>query len=200
MGNIKSIVYYFKSCAISGIPFDTFLFNKGATGKEKFMRILYALFPQIEDAKAAVEELIEEGFSEQQMNAVVQELVAKNNLDIKRHEVTVKKSSQIGNTEVRGLQSLLGGVMPVTVSDTGSLFAAGEVAATLVKAAAALHNGALKSALQDFQIPAQQATAYQQGIQRGGLLFWLRTDTQGLYKAQSIVERHLATNILSLPF
>lgn len=163
------------------------------------MRIIYALFRRIEDAKEAVDRLLEQEFSEDQMNAVVQEDTAKIYLDIRKHQIATEKTSKIGNREVRGLESMLGGMHAITVSDVGPVFASGNVATTLIKAAAALNNGALKAALMDFQIPPGLASEYQRGILEGGLLFWIRTDQQSAYNAIAILEQCQATNLVSLP-
>lgn len=163
------------------------------------MKIIYALFYQIENAISVVDRLMQQGASIDQMNAVVQQSVAKLHLKITNHLVASKKSCGKGEPLLSGLECLLGGVMPLTVSDLGSVYAGGKEATMLIKTAAALNNGAFYGALKDFQIPQDLAADYKKGVQSGALLFWIRTSKQAVYEFQKTFELYQAQKMLIIP-
>ena len=164
------------------------------------MKTVFALFTEIDNAKEAVYRLLSLGFEEKQINAVIQETVAKDFLDIRRHEVTVEKTDALGSKEKSGLESLLGGRQAVKTPDCGNIYAAGESAAILAKTAAAFsEGGGIKNALQDFDISSERAQFYRSGITRGGILLWIRTDDNRAGEIITTIEQYKAQRIISIP-
>ena len=71
------------------------------------MKTVFALFWDLQTAQQAVENLLKEGFSEGQMNAIAQELVAKE-LEITDPKTMVLKTDQLGPKKISGLPSFYG--------------------------------------------------------------------------------------------
>ncbi|HSM54962.1 MAG TPA: hypothetical protein VK879_02305 [Candidatus Sulfomarinibacteraceae bacterium] len=142
------------------------------------MKTIFGLFDTFGGAKEGIEALLEEALDEEQMNVIVREDVAKENLDVNLQAVDVKKTAEVGEQTVRGLAHLLGGQQAVHVPDIGDVLAAGDLATILAKRASSLMapDQALAAALQEFSVPEDVAGAYQTGVNEGGLLFWIRVE------------------------
>jgi hypothetical protein len=144
------------------------------------MKTIFALFQNYADADEAVDALLEEGFDEEQMNVVIREDTAKENLDLNLHQADVMKTDEVGEQTIHGLQQLLGGEQPVHVPDIGLVLAAGDLATLLSTGASAswAPDQALTAALEEFGVPANAAEAYREGINAGGVLTWVRVDDE----------------------
>lgn len=142
------------------------------------MKTIFALFQSYANAEEAVNELLEEGFGEEQMNVIVREDTAKENLDLNLHQADVMKTDEVGEQTIHGMQHLLGGEQPVQMPDVGPVLAAGELATILSKGASAsgAPDQALAGALEEFGVPDDVAQAYRSGISDGGVLVWIRTE------------------------
>ncbi|WP_119069455.1 hypothetical protein [Aggregatilinea lenta] len=126
------------------------------------MKTIFALFDTYEDAKAAVEGLLERDFTPDQINVVLQAPVAK----------TGQESGDGSAT----LDRLTREEQPVLLSGSGPVIAAGDLATMLVKSAAAPGTGGLTDALQDLAIPETVAEAFASGVEEGKVLFCVKTD------------------------
>lgn len=162
------------------------------------MKIVFGIFKQISDAKDAVDRLLENGFKEEQMNAIVQESTAKQYLNINRQEVKIEKSENLGKRHLKGLENLLGGVRAIVTPDAGRVYAAGAVASTLAKTAASMNDGGLRATLIDFNVPGDLAVKYRDNIANGNLLFWIRTDDSNTGEAVMIIEDYNAGDVISI--
>lgn len=142
------------------------------------MKTIFALFQSYADAEEAVNGLLEENFDEEQMNVIVREDTAKENLNIDLHAADVRKTDEVGEQTIHGLQQLLGGEQPVHVPDIGPVLAAGELATILSKGASAswAPDQALTAVLEGFGVPGDAAEAYREGINQGGVLIWVRVE------------------------
>lgn len=158
------------------------------------MKTIFGLFEQVAQAQTAVDALLADGFTEEEMNAIALEPTVKENIDIDLHRVDVQKSPEHGGVTVQGLAYLFGGEQPVHVGGTGHLLAGGELATLMAtRAAAAAGNGGdpLQEALEEFGVPHNLAGAFQSGIAGGGVLLWLRTaDDQAGAAANILRQQH----------
>lgn len=163
----------------------------------RVMKTIFGLFETFDSAKEGIDALLEEALDEEQMNVVVREDVAKENLDVNLHAVDVRKSDEVGEQTVRGLAHLLGGQQPVHVPDIGDVLAAGELATILAKRASSLMapDRALAAALQEFSVPDAVAGDYQSGVHEGGLLFWIRLEDGQAAAAANALRTAGATNV-----
>jgi len=160
------------------------------------VRSVFALFERYEDCEEALGELLEQGFEEQEMNVIVDQEVAKTNLDVSLQQVDVKATDELGERRT-GLDILLGTEQPVDVPRLGAVYAAGDLATILVKTAAAPDTGGLEEALMDFSVSRPIADAYAEGILADGLLFWIRTDDERASEAGEILREHNGVHVAS---
>lgn len=141
-------------------------------------KTIFALFESYADAEAAVSTLVEEDFSEEEMNVLVREQLAKERLEVDLHEVDVKKSAEVGEVAVSGLPRLLGGQQPVHLPGVGDVLAAGDLATVMARSAAATATAeaGLEQALVELNVPEDLAGTFREGVEEGSVLFWIRTE------------------------
>jgi hypothetical protein len=163
------------------------------------MLSVFGCFNQIEDADMVVKKLQEIDLSLNQMNSIVQVSSVKNFMNITRHEITVEKTDVYGVKKNTGLEMLLGGEQPISLSDTGSVFTVGSVATTLARTAANESEDGLKKALINFGIVPRIAQNYRNAIYQGGLLLWLRLDDKKVQQVVEIMKNYNAQDILTIP-
>ncbi|MFP4163416.1 MAG: hypothetical protein ACLFVE_05505 [Chitinispirillaceae bacterium] len=164
------------------------------------MKSIFAVFSQIDRAREAVDELIDDGYKQEQMNSVVQEAVGKSFLDVNRQELKVEMTDALGGRRVRNLDALFGGQQGVFTPDAGRVLAAGPAATIMAKASAGTDTAAqgLEDALKTFAVPENTARTYQKKISSGGILFWMRVDDEKVYEAVSVIKNHQGSDVLTL--
>ncbi len=164
------------------------------------MKSIFAVFSEIDRARDAVDELIDDGYKQEQMNSVVQEGTAKSFLDVNRPEMKVEMTDALGGRRVRGLDALFGGQQAVFTPDTGKVLAAGPAATIMAKASGGTGTAAqgLEDALRTFAVPDNTAHTYQQKVSGGSLLFWMRVEDEEVYEAVSVMKSHQGADILTL--
>ena len=120
------------------------------------MQTIWGLFKEYAQAKTAVAELELNEFPAAEINAIVQVMIAKDQMPVDLNKIRVAVAGQFGGALLRGLDRLVGGEEPVPVADVGQVSAAGELATLLVKAAIAPRatDGSRKGALVEFGVPA----------------------------------------------
>lgn len=161
------------------------------------MRTIFACFRTYEDAGAAVEELLEKHFDVEEMNAIVQDYVAKGHRDVNLPEANVAVTKKMGDKTARGLDQLIAGEKAVSIPDVGNVFAAGDLATTLAKTAATpgAAEGGIKGALIDFRVSKNFAEIYKTSIKGGGVLFWIRTSDARESEVVKILRNHKAEHV-----
>lgn len=153
------------------------------------MRTIFALFEGYREAKSAVEDLLDQGFDPREMNVVVQELTARGNIDVDAGTVTAAKSERMEQDAPHGIDGMIAGTQPLTVSDVGAVYAAGEMARIVANATHPEEPPAtgLKQALVDFDVPEELAEFYRDGVLDEGVLFWMRTEDRRAAQATNIL-------------
>jgi len=160
------------------------------------MQSVFSLFEAYEDCEEALDDLVDRGFDEEEINVIVDEEVTKTHLDIDLDRVDVKATDELGE-EVKGLDILLGVEQPVVVPGLGDVYAAGDVATVLVKTAAGPDTGGLVGALVEFGVSQPMAHAYVEAMEDGGLLFWLRTSDNRASEGAEILREHNGLHVTS---
>lgn len=160
------------------------------------MKSVFSLFENYEDCKAAVDDLLQEGFDEEEMNVIVDEELAKTHMDVNLEHVVIKATDEIGE-EATGLDVLLGVEQPVVIPRLGSVYAAGEIATFLAKTAQASDIESVENTIAEFGIPRSIASSCIETILDGGVLFWVRTSDEQAPKAGEIFRAHNGFNIVS---
>jgi hypothetical protein len=160
--------------------------------RRRRMKAVYALFKTYDQAEAAVQELLNQGFDQEDMNVIVQDSVA-------RARMGGKPAGIEGRRAPSGLGEMLSGEQGVNASDTGSIYASGERARMLAHAAASPDGPGILRQLTGFGIDEGTAKAYLDGIKGGGLLFWIITDDDHAHDAGEIVEEHKGGHVVMNP-
>lgn len=156
------------------------------------MKTIFGLFETYEEAAAAVDVLIEAGASVDDMNALVQAKVAKTAMDVDLSRAGVAVTEEVGERELHGLDRLVAGEQAVTLPGVGDLYAAGEMATFIAKAAQKRRAGdqGLEPALREFGIAKDMASTYFTGIERAGWLLFIRTDDEEALRLLPILREH----------
>lgn len=154
-------------------------------------KTIFALFDNYPDAKAALDNLLDHDFAEDEMNVLVREQLAKDQMKVGLHEVDVKKSDEVGDISVRGLPRLLGGQQPVHLPGVGNVLAAGNLATVMARSASSTGAEAegLKQALKEMDVPENLAVTFRESLEEGGVLFWMRTDEEKAPEAASVLRK-----------
>lgn len=161
------------------------------------MKTVFALFWDLQTAQLAVKNLLRDGFVEEQMNAIAQELVAKE-LEITDPKTMVLKTDQLGPKKISGLPSLFAGKKGISISDVGRVLASGTIAVELSGGAAVQPHGGLKLMLQEFSIPEEIADTYIRGLMAGGVLFCLRIEDIMQGKAIQLLKKFEGDQVYSV--
>ncbi len=152
------------------------------------MKSVFALFLEYEDCEAAFDEMIREGFDQQGINVITKEEVAKTHMDIDLERVHVKATDELGS-ESTGLDIQLGTQQPVKLGEVGRVYAAGDMATIIAKAAAA-HEEGLRETVPDFDVSAPAADAYVYGLVNDGILLWSRADDDRVSEVANILREN----------
>jgi hypothetical protein len=158
------------------------------------MEAIFGCFNVYEEARGAVQLLIEHRFREEAMNAIAADYVIRDRfrgrLD-RVHTMTAELES--------GLDRLLTREKPLSVSDAGDIYAAGDEATTLARAASLAESrlGGLAAALENFGMPREIAMDCVRIIKGGGVLFWLKAADDRVADAANILREHKASHVAS---
>jgi hypothetical protein len=155
------------------------------------MKVIYTLFERYPNSRNAIKELLDRGYDEDEMNAIVQAHIPKQHIDLDLGRVGVQVSETLGNRTAHGFDSFLVARKPVPLPGLGTVYAAGELATILVDVAAKHGTGAdgLGAALTDF-VPPDVAQAFARGVSGGSVLFWIRTDDERATVAAQTLRCH----------
>lgn len=162
-----------------------------------------ALFDHISQARAAVGDLIDNGYNRADINLVANaaadeyaryfddegryrdDLVA---LDTTPGE-GARKGAGIG-AAVGGLGGLLMGIGLLAIPGVGPALAAGPIVSALVGAGIGAASGGLMGALVNSGVPEDDASTYAEGVRRGGTLVTLAVADDQVDAVEAILGRH----------
>jgi hypothetical protein len=163
------------------------------------MKTLFWLFEDYASAATAVDKLLDADFDEKSMNVILLEAIAKDEMDVDWGKAPVKKSDEIGDVSLEGMARLVGGQQAVDLPNVGRVYAAGELATILAKTAVdpRVADYGLRRALVDLAVPEEHAQAYAQGIERGGVLVWLRVEDERAPEADEVLAAESAAVVAS---
>ena len=160
------------------------------------MRNASALFDTLPQARVAVQQLLAQGFSSDQIN-----LIANATDD----EVAYRKAEDAGHTAEQvaeagvlagGLGGLLVGLSFLAVPGVGPILAAGGLVASLISGTAlgALAGGAV-ALLVELGIPQEHAAAYAEAIRRGGALVVVQCSEERVDEANAVLSQQQPLNL-----
>jgi len=161
-------------------------------------RTAVGLFDRQEDLERVLNELKASGFAPEQVS-----LVAKDRNTTRE----VVETTGMGGGEGAGVGAVAGGITggllgwlvgigALAIPGIGPIIAAGALATTLGGAAIGAAAGGLIGALVDLGIPEEEATFYQEGIGRGGMLLTVHANSDAqLYDANEMMRRNGGTDV-----
>lgn len=164
------------------------------------MKTVFAAFSAWEDARAADDDLLNRGFPEEETNAIAQEDVAKEHMELRMKRVNPEPTETVSRVNVYGLDRLLAGEHPIRTPDAGNVFAGGVLATEIAKVGAiGGPTSGLQGSLVDFDIPPDVAGAYVDTIKGGGVLLFLRTADERAPEAGEVMRARKGMYIGAYP-
>lgn len=177
-------------------------------------RTVVALFDDFNLANRAVKELIDNGFSRDDVSIMASDAAGEYQRHLGREgDMGTRDAGDTGATEgagvgagigavIGGLGGLLVGLGALTIPGIGPVIAAGPLAAALtglagagVGAVAGGVAGGLLGALVDMGVPEDTAEYYAEGVRRGGTLVTVRSSDEMTDRAVDILNSHNPVDI-----
>jgi hypothetical protein len=174
-------------------------------------RTVVALFEDFNHANAALRELVDNGFSRDDISMIASDSEGEYGRYVetgRQEDVDTSGAAQgagVGagiGAAIGGLGGLLIGLGALTIPGIGPVIAAGPLAAALTGLAGAGAGavaggvtGGLIGALVDMGVPEETAQYYAEGVRRGGHLITIRTADHMTDRAVEILNRHNPTDI-----
>jgi hypothetical protein len=169
------------------------------------MKTVFVLFNTYDEARDAVEALLNSNFQEDELNIIAQQTSVKDNIKVHAEQEGNGQAPQ-GKMKAgpAALDQLLAKEQPVRFTQTagtGPLYAAGQLATSLAQTATAPGQAGdgLEGALANFGLSPEVARSYSSGIANGSLLIWLRTDDQRASQAATLLRTQKGQHIASYP-
>lgn len=165
------------------------------------MKTLFALCATYDDAKTATKDLLAAGAGADELNAVVQSRIAKDAMDVNFEKAGVAVTDEVGEQRLEGLDRLIAGEQAVNLPGVGDVFAAGELADFIAKAAISAGGQVLglTTALKEFSVAPDAAVAYAEGVDGGGWLLFVRTkDDKGAQALLPVMRKHSEADVATV--
>jgi hypothetical protein len=158
------------------------------------MEAIFGCFDNYEQARSAVELLIEHRFREETMNVLAADYVVRD-----RFRGSLDRVHTMAKELGPGLDRLMIGEQPLGTSDAGNVVAVGDEATTMAKSASLSESRleGLTGALEDMGMPREIAADCVRIIKGGGVLFWLKADDERVPDGANILREHKARYVAS---
>lgn len=167
------------------------------------MKTIAGLFPSTDDAHAAANDLMANGFTSDDINIVARkgESMSKESGDTSRSEEMGKGAATgaLAGGAIGGVAGLLAAAVGLTIPGVGPALAAGPIVSALTGAGVGAAAGGIIGALTRMGIPEEEAHYYAEGVRRGGTLVSARADDESkAARAADIMDAHNAMDIEGL--
>jgi len=155
-------------------------------------RTIVALYDNFDTAEDVVEELVDAGFSRDNMSIVANDATG----EYGQTYVADDYDDDVSAGEGAGFGAVVGtlvGLGVALIPGVGPVLAAGPLAAALmagIGAAAGAATGGVVAGLVDFGIPEDEAHVYAEGVRRGGTLVSVTLDEAYVNRAEEIMNRY----------
>lgn len=180
-------------------------------------RTVVALYDDFQHANAAVRELVDNGFSREEISLMASDQKGEYSQHISGTKMEDRSDTEVATgasqgagvgasigAALGGIGGLLVGLGALVIPGIGPVVAAGPLAAALAGLAGAGAGalaggvtGGLIGALVDAGVPEETAQYYSEGVRRGGTLVTVRTDDNMSGRAVNIMNRHNPVDINS---
>lgn len=164
-------------------------------------RSVVALFDTLDTAQTAVQELLNNGFSRDDVSVVRtnQQTGAAGAKTAAAGEAADDARGAAAGAGIGavlgGLAGLLVGLGALAIPGIGPIIAAGPLATALAGAGLGAATGGLVGALADAGVPEREAGYYAEGIRRGGTLVTVRASEEQVSQATEILNRYTPVDI-----
>lgn len=162
------------------------------------MQTIFCAFQTVPDADAAIRSLQDSQIDPERMNVLVQANAAKSNLDqVNLERVHVDATNAIDNRELSGLALLVANEQPVEVRGIGPVLAGGELATILANATVASNQTGedIQSMFVEYGVSPETAETYEDAIEQGGVLLWVRDEDERIRTVAGVLRRHNAQEV-----
>lgn len=164
-------------------------------------RTVVALYDNLDTAQTAVRELLDNGFSRDDISVVrtnQQGGYTSGNVNDPNAMASDASGAAAGagiGAVLGGLAGLLVGLGALAIPGIGPIVAAGPIATTLAGAGLGAATGGLVGALADAGIPETDAGAFAEGVRRGGTLVTVRAGEDKVSRATEVLNRYAPVDI-----
>lgn len=159
-------------------------------------KTIVGLFDTFTEAQGAVQELVNKGFSRDNIS------IAANNATGEYTQSTASDEEWSGTATgattgatIGGIGGLLVGLGVLAIPGVGPIVAAGPLIAALTGAGIGAVAGGLIGALTDIGVPEEEAGYYAEGVRRGGTLVTINAEDGMADQAIDILEDHNAVDV-----
>lgn len=181
------------------------------------MRTTFALYESYDQAKAAVDVLLNKDVDKQSINILAQKSAVESAWDVNERTIRADVSDELPvkehfaqeeqgnrrkaeddkqrNKDVDTLDGMLGRLQPIRTNLAGELLASGDVAKMLARTAAAPGQAALKDTFKEFGIEDTTAEAYSEGIRNGQFLVFVRSQDEKSGEVKELLNGSKAKNV-----
>lgn len=161
-------------------------------------KTVVALYDNLDTAQTAVRDLIDNGFSRDDISVVRTNQRGDYTTGNMAHGESDASSAAAGagiGAVLGGLAGLLVGLGALAIPGIGPIVAAGPLATALAGAGLGAATGGLVGALADAGVPEDDAGNYAEGVRRGGTLVTVRTEEDQVERAADILNRFAPVDI-----
>lgn len=164
------------------------------------MKTVVALYDHLEDAHDAVDELVDTGFSRDDISLVARDVTGEYGTYLEEYDEAedvgeAAAGGAVGGAVVGGLMGLLVGIGAFAIPGLGPVIAAGPVAASLAGAGIGAATGGVLGALIEWGVPEAEAGYYAEGVRRGGTLLSVRVPETRVNDVVDILNDHDPVNV-----
>lgn len=164
-------------------------------------RTVAGVFQHIDDAQRAYDDLVSEGFTQDQLSVIANKTGTsawsdRMNTPGRPEHAGSQVASDAGiGAALGGVGGLLLGFAGLAVPGVGPVLAAGPIIAALGGAGIGAAAGGLIGALTEGGIPEDDASIYAEGVRRGDILVTVQTSGDRAHRASEILDRAGAVDI-----
>lgn len=161
------------------------------------MKTIVAMFDRIEDARDALEDLVDEGIQRDNISLIARDVEGRYGTEIEGRQTATgddvgqaAAGGAAGGAVLGGLAGVLVGLGALTIPGIGPVVAAGPIVSGLTGAAVGAAAGGLLGALVEWGIPEEEAEYYAEGVRRGGTLVAVRSTDEEAEDVVDILESY----------
>ncbi|HSJ58784.1 MAG TPA: YsnF/AvaK domain-containing protein [Anaerolineae bacterium] len=159
-------------------------------------KTVIAVYRDAEAAEAAVEDLLRNDFTRNDISVVARDTREELKVDYESDDPGEGAAAGAGfGAVLGGAAGLLAGLGALTIPGIGPIVAAGPIAAALAGAGIGAAAGGITGALVDWGVPSEDAHIYGESVRRGGILVSVRASDARAQRAAEILEQNSPVDV-----